>query len=232
MNRTIAFFHESDKNVINDNMINNYDNTNESVKLTNELRDLGYQVHTLDMYKQNNITPDICIFFDIPKRKIKKIIHTKTTKSIVLLRETGLIHKVNYDKKRHEEFNLILTYYSNLLKKSKKYLFYPSTRFVFSNKKDVKNLLNRKLCTLINSNLTSNLKGELYSHRVNAVRWFEENRLEDFDLWGYGWDTYKLKIRNRTILSSKLLAKKRVSYQGMADDKLETLSKYKFFYMF
>lgn len=61
---------------------------------------------------------------------------------------------------------------------------------------------------MINSNLISNVNGELYSHRVKAIKWFEENHIEDFNLWGYGWDTYKFTIRNRTIFSSKLLAKK------------------------
>ena len=228
VDKIIAFYHESDPNVTNDNMINNYDDTNESVKLTYELRNLGYQVHTLDIYEKQSIIPDICIFFDIPKKSINQFINTEKTKSIVLLREVDFVHKINYDTKRHKEFNLILTYDDSLLKQNGKYLFYPSTRFVKSNQLNVNNLIDRKLCTLINSNLTSNLKGELYSHRVKAIRWFEKNHLNEFDLWGYGWDTYKLTMRSRTIFSSKLLAKKRISYQGMADDKLETLSKYKF----
>ena len=227
-NQTIAFYNQSDQNVINDNMINNYDDTNEYVKLTNELSALGYKVHTLDIYKKNNEVPTICIFLDTPSFNINKVIDTNKTKSIVLLREAKMINSFNYDTQRHEEFDLILTYSDYLLRQNKKYLFYPSTRFVLSNKIDVKDLINRKLCTLINSNLSSSSKGELYSHRVKAVKWFEENHLDDFDLWGYGWDTYKLKIRNRTVFSSKLLSKKRISYQGIADDKLETMSQYKF----
>jgi len=227
MNKKIAFYHESDSNVIIDNLIDNYDDTNEYVNLTNKLKDLGYQVHTLDILEKQNIFPDICIFSDIPKRNINKIINIKITKSIVLLREADMISSLNYDTKRHNEFDLILTWKNNFID-NEKYFFYPSTRFVYENKVEVQNLLDRKLCTLINSNLSSNIEGELYSHRVKAIKWFEENHLDDFDLWGYGWDEYRFRLRGRTIFKSKLFAKKRMSYKGMAKDKLITLSEYKF----
>lgn len=225
--KKIAFYNESDPNVINDNLIDNYDETNEYVKFTNIMRTLGYKIHTLDIYIKKKIEPNICIFFDIPKRNIRNIINKTTTKAIVLLREADMISSINYDVNRHQEFDLILTW-KNYLIDNNKYLFYPCTRFVLLNKIKVKDLLDRKLCTLINSNLSSNLKGELYSHRVKAIKWFEENHLEDFDLWGYGWKEYKFTIRNRTIFKSKLLAKKRISYKGMAKDKLITMSEYKF----
>jgi len=223
----LAFYCQYDKRVNEDYFLLNYPMTNEYVKLTYELKQNEYEVHTLDVYKKQNTHSDICIFLDIPSFSIDKIIDKQKTKAIAMLREAELINKINYDKKRHDEFDVILTWKNSLID-NQKYFFFPSTRFVKEQKIEVENLIDRKLCTLINSNLSSNLKGELYSHRIKAIEWFEENNLKDFDLWGYGWDTYKLIIRNRTLLSSKLLAKKRMSYQGMADDKLETLSKYKF----
>jgi hypothetical protein len=227
MNNKIAFYHESDPNVMNDNLIDNYDDTNEYVNFTNKLRDLSCQVHTLDVFQKQKMSPDICIFLDIPKKSINIIINTKVTKSVVLLREADMISNMNYDKKRHNKFDLILTWKNNLID-NKKYFFYPSTRFVYKNKVKVQNLLDRKLCTLINSNLSSNIEGELYSYRVKAIEWFEKNYLDDFDLWGYGWDKYRVQLRGRTLFKSKLFAKKRISYKGMAQDKLITLSQYKF----
>jgi hypothetical protein len=31
---------------------------------------------------------------------------------------------------------------------------------------------------------------ELYSKRVEAIKWFEKNHPEDFDFYGIGWDRY------------------------------------------
>jgi hypothetical protein len=227
MNKTIAFYCQSDDRVKNDYFLDNYDETNEYVRLRNELKNLDYEVHSLDVFQQQNIKPNICIFLDIPTFNINKVIDKKYTKSIAMLREAELISKINYDIDRHKEFDVILTWKIELID-DKKYFFYPSTRFVYKNKIKVQNLLNRKLCTLINSNLSSNIKGELYSHRIKTIEWFEENHLEDFDLWGYGWDEYRITLRGRTIFKSKLFAKRRVSYKGIADNKLKIMSNYKF----
>ena len=179
------------------------------------------------MYKKQNIHPKICIFLDIPTFPISKVIDNNKTKSIAMLREAELINKINYDKNRHKEFDIVLTWKSVLVD-NKKYFFLPSTRFDKSLKLHIKNFTNRKLCVLINSNLSSNIQGELYSYRLKVINYFEQNHLEDFDLWGYGWDEFKITIRGRKVFKSKLFAKKRVSYKGIADDKLQTMSKYKF----
>ena len=195
--------------------------------MTNDLKRIGYEIHTLDIYKNQNVDPDICIFLDMPTFSTNKIINKKKTKSIVMLREAEIINKINYDKKRHQEFDFILTWKNSLIN-NKKYFFFPSTRYVFSGRATVKDYLDRKLCVLINSNLSSKIKGELYSHRFKIIRWFEKKYINDFDLYGYGWDKYILKIRNKTIFSSKLLAPKRISYKGTVEDKIATISKYKF----
>jgi len=224
MFKTIAFYHQSDKRVKNDYFLDNYDNTNEYVKFRDEL---GYEVHSLDIYTKQKREPDICIFLDMPTFNIEKVIDRTKTKTVVMLREAEMISGRNYDKNRHNEFDIVLTWKRDLVD-NKKYFFFPSTRFVKSKISDVENYLNRKLLTLINSNLTSNIEGELYSKRLDTVKWFEINHLNDFDLWGYGWDEWRFVLKNRTFFRSKLLAPKRISYKGMAKDKQETMSQYKF----
>jgi len=225
MNKTIAFYCQGDDRVKNDYFLDNYDDTNEYVRLKNELVKDGYEVHSLDVYQKQNIITDICIFLDIPTFSINKIIDKKT-KAIAFLREAEIVNSINYDKNRHKEFDKILTWKKDLVD-NKKYFYISSTRFV---KKDIKveNHNNRKLCVLVNSNLSSNIKGELYSKRLEFIKWFEKNALNDFDLYGFGWDKWSLKIRGRTLFSTKLFAPKRVSYKGIADDKLKVMSRYKF----
>jgi len=223
----LAFYCQYDKRVNEDYFLLNYPMTNEYVKLTYELKQDEYEVHTLDVYKKQNIHPDICIFLDIPILSINKIIDKQKTKAIAILREAELINKINYNKNRHDEFDVILTW-KNSLVDSQKYFFFPSTRFVKEQKIEVENFIDRKLCVLVNSNLSSKLKGELYSHRLKAIKWFEKNHLNDFDLYGYEWDKLKIQFKNRTIIKSKFLAPKRLSYKGTVDNKLLTMSKYKF----
>ena len=60
------------------------------------------------------------------------------------------------------------------------------------------------MCTLINSNLRSNNKNELYSYRLKIIKWFEKYHLEDFDLYGYGWDKLSILLGNRKIISTNI----------------------------
>ncbi|MBA7551029.1 hypothetical protein ES705_43562 [subsurface metagenome] len=73
---------------------------------------------------------------------------------------------------------------------------------------------------------------ELYSERVKAIRWFEENHPEDFDLYGIGWDKYcfkgMLSRLNRFNTLRKLFKLKYPSYKGPIKSKREIYKKYKF----
>ena len=39
-----------------------------------------------------------------------------------------------------------------------------------------------------------------------VIEWFEKNALNNFDLYGFGWDEYRLKLKGRTIFKSKWLS--------------------------
>jgi hypothetical protein len=56
-----------------------------------------------------------------------------------------------------------------------------------------------------------NFPTQLYTHRVRAIRWFEANARDDFDLYGLGWDSAAFP-----------------SYKGKVSDKLATLTHYRF----
>lgn len=44
------------------------------------------------------------------------------------------------------------------------------------------------MCTTIAGNKTANHKDELYTKRIELIRWFEDNHIDDFDLFGMGWE--------------------------------------------
>ena len=74
----------------------------------------------------------------------------------------------------------------------------------------------------------STAKNELYSLRLEIIKWFERHHLDEFDLYGYGWDSYYLYFLNKKIFKTKLFKNLRKSYKGEVEDKISTLNKYKF----
>ena len=69
----------------------------------------------------------------------------------------------------------------------------------------------KKLCTLISSNLKSSVENELYSERERAIRYFEEVSEEGFEFYGRRWDPSQFK-----------------SYKGEVEDKFGTMKNYRF----
>jgi hypothetical protein len=225
-NNLIAIYAPYDKRVENDGFLS-FPNSNEYVVLAKKMEESGFELHSLDVCKRNNQYPMVCIFLDTPPVKVSTLVDNRT-KTIVLLREAELNCPDNFKKERQQEFDLILTWKSRLVD-NKRFLSYPATRLSSFKQLDNVDINNRKLCVLINSNLSSKVHGELYSERRRVVDWFYKNHKEDFDLWGYGWDKLSFTFFNRTLLS---LQKPRMLihplYKGIAEDKCRTLSKYNF----
>ena len=69
----------------------------------------------------------------------------------------------------------------------------------------------KKFMANISGNKRSIHPDELYTERINAIRYFEQHFPMGFDLYGVGWDVEEYP-----------------SYRGMVDNKQETLRDYKF----
>jgi len=232
----IAIFPENETQIDDKQLKNNYIE-NYWLNVNRLLKKNNFELHSFDVYQKKNIDPNICIFINMPKKSILKRMRQDKIKTIVILREAALIEPSNYDKELQLEVDYIITYYSSLID-NKKYFKSPSTMIDFTKKVNLNNYYDRKLCTLINSNLSKNGTGELYSHRVRAIRWFEKNALNDFDFYGRGWDKYKfngpvyIRVLNKIPILQKIFYKPYPSYKGSVDDKIETMSKYKFLICF
>ena len=94
-----------------------------------------------------------------------------------------------------------------------------------------------RFCCLIAGNKTSSHPLELYSARIEAIRWFEKNHPDEFDLFGIGWNEVRLpgrrffdKYRLLKIVKDflSLFCEKFPSYKGKVNRKLDTLRKYRF----
>ena len=171
---------------------------------------------------------EIVIYNDMPQElpKTKYI-----NKSYLLIFESELIRSDNWDFDKHKYFHKIFTWKDDIID-NKKYF-----KFNFSQEipnKINKNLENKdKLCTLIAGHKQNKHPLELYSKRIEAIRWFENNHQNDFDLYGIGWDKFSSsnKYINYIVYGFKLASlcsPKYSSYKGKVNNKNNTLEKYKF----
>lgn len=91
-----------------------------------------------------------------------------------------------------------------------------------------------KLCTMIAGHKNFSHPDELYSKRVEAIRWFEKHHPEDFDLYGMGWGErdfgakFPLRVLNRFRFLRRLAAARYPSYRGAVERKRPVLERYKF----
>ena len=226
----IAFCIE--KNYLNDAIFNSKTSLNRDncfypyLMLQKIFLDYGYNLSTYDI---NPIERSQAVLYnDMPKVLPKK---KNIKKSYLLIFESELIRPDNWDLEKHKYFNKIFTWNDKIIDNKKYFKFNFSHLFPEKINKDISK--KEKLCTLIAGNKQVKHPLELYSKRIEAIRWFEQNHLEDFDFYGIGWDEFVVKNRYmRFILRkthvSKLLKPFFPSYKGRVVSKKEVLQKYKF----
>jgi len=201
------------------------------ILLKEKLAEKGYLLETLDMDKTENY--EAIIFSDVPNPKTCCVdLNTiPKEKKILVLTECEMIYKPNGRTDLLKEYRTVFAYDDNLIKECG----YKKLNMV--NKIKMPNKISfseKKFSTLIAGNKFVNDKGELYSERLRAIRFMEQNYLSDFDLYGIGWDlkTFRgikpVRALNRIKPLRKLFTEKRPSYKGKVDKKIEVLSKYKF----
>ena len=151
--------------------------------------------------------------------------------SFLIIWESELIRPDNWVKENHKYFQKIFTWNDRWVDGEKYIKYYWPNKI--PPKLDFDGNQKNKLCTLIAGNKIKKHPLELYTERINAIRWFEQYHPAEFDLYGVGWDEYVFKGRiihrlNKIKPLTKLLGKKYPSYRGTIEIKNEILKKYKF----
>ncbi len=190
----------------------------------------GFELSTQDIFPIE--TADIVIYFDIPAVLPPP---EQLEKSFLLIMESELVSPTVWRQDLHRSFKKVFTYCDDLL---------DDTRFVKLNlpiclpdevKFDPEE--KKRFCCMIAGNKQINHELELYSKRVEAIRWFEQNHPDCFDLFGFGWN--EMLFRGRWFLAKHaflrpitwlldIFAPKYPSYKGTVKSKLNTLKQYKF----
>ncbi len=190
----------------------------------------GYKIATNDI---NTIEEsELVIYNDLPQKlPLVKDIH----KSYLIMNESPLVRPDNFEKDKHKYFNKIFTWDDSLVDNIKYFKF----NYSFQIPAEIPKSFNKeKLCCLIVGNKDSDHPNELYSERKKAIRWFEKNHPDDFDLYGAGWNEYRFKgvkpIRafNKISIAKKIMFKYfgeyYPSYRGKIENKFNIMQSYKF----
>lgn len=207
--------------------------------LKRHFENLGFEVHTTDYPEYQRA--EWIVFFGFPQKNpffIRFLESNIKLKMALFLFEPPVVEPVAYVRANHDYFTKIFTYISDLPDQRKyfKYLF-PQMAFekklsigpTFSEKKFLVmmngnksvhpqfNMLQRQTSNDLFHGIT-----ELYTARRNFIHYCERFLPNDFDLFGPGWSK-KTKRWTNVFRSNRLR-----TYRGTADDKVKTLSKYKF----
>jgi alpha(1,3/1,4) fucosyltransferase len=198
----------------------------------------GHKVATIDTDRLENF--DRICFLDYPTKFnsfFRKLLKSNFANLYLVPLESKIIRPDNWDVRNHQYFKKVFTWDTTLVD-SKKYV-----HLALANKIKIipqsfdiarKNLF----CVNISGNKYNSNPLELYSERIAAIKWFELNQPDKFDLYGVGWDRWffsrnDLKINNILWLLYKkfpFLPKYHgySSYRGRLKTKIDVLQNYKF----
>jgi len=148
----------------------------------------------------------------------------------LLIFECKVVRPDNWNMENHKYFKKIFTWNDEFVD-NKRYFKINYAHKIPENV-DFDLSKKNKLCTMIAGHKFKSHPLELYTERVKAIRWFEQNHPEDFDLYGIGWNKYYFKgilsKLNRFNTLRKLLKLRYPSYKGPVESKKEIYKKYKF----
>src|SRR3990172_5238442 len=188
--------------------------------------------HDFDLATQDIHSPDasdIVIYNEMPQELPRQ---EDINKSHLLIFESELIRPDNWDVRKHQYFSKIFTWNDAIIDNNKYFKINFSHLFTAKIKKSSSKI---KLCALIAGAKPAKHPLEIYSKRLEAIRWFEKSHPDDFDLYGIGLDGYKLisrkwsqKLHDKSPFFAKCLPLRFPSYRGRIEEKRPVLERYKF----
>lgn len=221
---TSSFYLDNRQFDISDKISNRDDCLYGFYLLKKRLEEKGIDLSTQDINPPQE--SQFIIYMEMPR--IKDVFSDKN--NYLLIFESEVVRSDNWNAESHNYFKKIFTWNDDFVD-GKKYI-----KYYWPNKipENLDGDLNKKtkLCAMIIGHKVASHPLELYTERVKAIRWFEQNLPEDFDLYGIGWDKHyfkgSLSMLNRFEVLTKLLKPKYLSYKGTVKSKREVLQKYKF----
>ena len=215
-------FQQENKYLNRDNFLKQY------IELRSTLLKKNIDLSTFDINKIED--SQIIIFLNAPKGNNKLYNQSVLQNKIIYIIENEHydIHKANRDIKKLTHVKRIFSYRSKYYSNAIKLNF----SFDFPNQISANFLERKKLVCMIANNKLYNIKNELYTKRKEVINWFEKNNINDFNLYGGGWqyEVYSSKnLMNKFLNRLKLKKLKKLkSYKGRIENKKEALTSHKF----
>jgi len=148
----------------------------------------------------------------------------------LIILECEAIRPANWIMARHRHFEKIFTWHDRFVDNQK--YFKVNFTVKMPDPRDIPTDEKNKFCAMIVTQKYAPHPQELYTERVKAVRWFEGNHPDEFDLYGMGWDRYVfkgfMKKFNKLTPLTKLLKPRFPSYRGTVSHKKDVLKQYRF----
>jgi len=205
-----------------------------AVALKEHLKSRQIDISTSDINPVKDA--DLVIFENMPALDNEDFVSAKRyrKKMFLNLTEWGALHPENENLDRHQDFIRIFTYQDDLIDNVKYIKINYS--FQFPEKVDIPASKKDKFCVMISGYKRFRHPYELYSKRIEAIRWFEKNHPNEFDLYGLGWNgrprlmhyPFMVKAINRIPGFFRLIDSGFPSYRGSIASKKEVLQHYKF----
>ena len=204
-------------------------------KLKMKLAQMGYDFVTTD----NNPLSQCAFIIFLDSASVDGIVHAGSwptrkiyqeatlagmkDKMALFLWEPQSVRPTNYEPKTWEKFKYIFTWNDDLVDNKKFF------KFILPIPENVPTYIpvafnQKKLLVNITANKYSSKPHELYSMRRKTIEYFTKHCPDDFDLYGVRWNEPVTPWQRRF----PFLVKKYASYKGKTNQKIETLSRYKF----
>ena len=168
--------------------INRDDQNYPSYLLRKKFYESNILLNTYDYLDKNKDDNYSLMFMVLPNNINEYIDKHPSIEKYLVTWECEVISPITWDISLHKYFKKIFTWNDNYID-NKKY-FKINLGWKIPTNLDFKTDKKDKFCTIIAGNKFVTHPLELYSERVKAIRWFEQNHPEEFDLFGTGWDNY------------------------------------------
>jgi len=199
--------------------------------LKQKFRENGFDLNTYDYFNKNAPEDYALLFLDSPKNINYYLKNHPGAKKFLIAYESPIKNTENQKAENHRYFEKIFTWNDALADNLKYFRLSYAQKIPKNSSFDINK--KTKLCAAIFGHKLQTAPKELYSERIKAIRWFEKNNPEDFDLYGQGWNEHYFKDKlfhlNRIKFLKKLMIKPNFpSYKGYSKEKKETYKNYKF----
>lgn len=217
--------------IFNLESVHNWDNAFYPYYLLKEkLKEKNIEINTFDYFNENNNDDYALLFFDFPRNMDYFSEKHGKIKKFLFAYESPIKNPENLKKENFHYFDKIFTWDTRFVDNQK--CFYSGYSRKIPKTLEINHESKNKLLTAICGHKLQTHELELYSERIKAIRWFEKNRPEDFDLYGDGWDQHyfkdKLSRLNKLKFLKKILKPSFPSYRGFVKDKKDVYKKYRF----